>query len=219
MVRKTNTEILCEHLILCEGRDEQEFLIHYLNSESLKDCPAFSTKIQVIDFGGNSDLSNFLKVIQNSDKFDTVKSILIIRDSERDSTSAIQGVKSALKNSNLSIPTNPYVWTQDTPQIGYLLFPTCDNNPKEGTLENLCLSILSSKEAPQLLSKIDSFLSSLTTDYGLSFPRNFKNKLHTYFSVHDKYVSMKIGEASKAGAFNWDSELLKPLKQFIQEVL
>ena len=57
MPRKTNTQILKSNLILCEGRDEQEFLIQYLNSTALSNTPEFSNDIQVIDFGGNSELT------------------------------------------------------------------------------------------------------------------------------------------------------------------
>ena len=42
MSRKTNNKILKEHLILCEGRDEQEFLIQFLESDTLSFLPGFS---------------------------------------------------------------------------------------------------------------------------------------------------------------------------------
>jgi hypothetical protein len=51
------------------------------------------------------------------------------------------------------------------------------------------------------------------------FSRIFKAKLHTYFSVHNDYASLKIGEAAAAGAFDWNSPVLDPLKNFIQEIL
>lgn len=62
MPRKTNTKILKENLIFCEGRDEQEFLIQYLNSTALSYESGFSNDIQVIDFGGNSELARKLAV-------------------------------------------------------------------------------------------------------------------------------------------------------------
>ena len=45
MPRKTNSKIVKEHLILCEGRDAQEFLIAFLNSKALAENPAFSNDI------------------------------------------------------------------------------------------------------------------------------------------------------------------------------
>lgn len=38
---------------------------------------------------------------------------------------------------------------------------------------------------------------------------------NTYFSVTDDFVSMKIGEAARANAFNWSTDKLVPLKKFI----
>ena len=43
--------------------------------------------------------------------------------------------------------------------------------------------------------------------------------IHTYFSVNEKYISLKIGEAAKAGAFAWDHEKLAGLKSIILEGL
>ena len=48
MARKTNSQIRKKWLILCEGRDAEEFLISYLNSHELSDVPAFSEDFQVI---------------------------------------------------------------------------------------------------------------------------------------------------------------------------
>ena len=61
------------HLILCEGRDELFFLIAYLNSAHLSATPGFSEDIQVMDFGGNSDLLEQLKVLKVTPGFDEVK--------------------------------------------------------------------------------------------------------------------------------------------------
>ena len=62
-------------------------------------------------------------------------------------------------------------------------------------------------------------MNDLEKKYDRVFQREFKTKLHTYFSVTDKYVSLKIGEAARAGAFNWSSEKLTPLKRFLLELM
>lgn len=219
MPRKTNKKIEQKHLILCEGRDEQEFLISYLNSAALSDIPAFSQDIQVIDFGGNSDLSAYLQLLQNSENFEKVESLLIIRDAERNVERAVCEVKSALLKNNFPAPCSPHVWEGQFPKIGYLFFPTCDIVPKEGTLEDLCLSILSGSNAPCLIKEIDLFLEQLKSNCQIQVARPFKTKLHTYFSICNEYVSLKIGEAARAGAFDWSSVRLEPLKNFLLEVL
>lgn len=219
MPRKTNTQIFKSNLIICEGRDEQEFLIKYLNSDALSPIPGFSNDIQVIDFGGNSELAQKLAVLKNMENFDQLTSLLVIRDAETNAESACSEIQHALKQNGFPIPQGPGCWEGVTLKVGFLLFPTCDSVARSGTLEDLCLSILSDPLAADTLAEIDLFLEQLENHRGEPFSRIFKAKLHTYFSVHNDYVSLKIGEAAAAGAFDWNSPALDPLRTFLQEVL
>lgn len=103
-------------------------------------------------------------------------------------------------------------WKGETLRVGFVLFPQCDRTLRNGTLEDLCLSILSDTSADKTLEHIDKFLADLEDYRGKPFGRIFKAKLHTYFSVHNDYVSLKIGEAAKAGAFDWNNQLSIHLK-------
>lgn len=218
MPRKTNTRILKENLIICEGRDEQEFLIQYLNSAALSDTPGFSNDIQVIDFGGNSELRQKLAVLKNTAGFDQVTSLLVIRDAETNAEAACREIQHALEKNSFPVPQVPHYWEGDLFKVGFVLFPTCDNVVQNGTLEDLCLSILSDPLAANLLEDIDIFLNQLENHHQRSFSRIFKAKLHTYFSVHNDYVSLKIGEAAAAGAFDWNHPALTSLKNFLKEI-
>ena len=219
MARRTNRTIIKKHLILCEGRDAEEFLIAYLNYEALKSVPAFSNDFQVMDFGGINDLTSFVSALQKMDGFNQVESILIIRDAERDAENAINSIKTTLKNNYLSVPETTNKWSDGSPKIGYLLFPTCEQSIISGTLEDLCLSILSEEHCADILLDIDAFIDELKTKRNRTFPHEFKTKLHTYFSVTDSYVSLKIGEAARAGAFDWQNDKLSPLKNFLSEII
>lgn len=217
MARETNKRIRKENLILCEGRDEEEFLIRYLNSVELSSDEYFANDFQVMDFGGNQDLLNYLNLIKNMDGFAQVKSILILRDAERDAEVACQQIKEALKKADLPSPELPHCWVGDSIKIGFLLFPACDDQLIDGTLEDLCISILS-EESDAILGEIQDFMDHLKTKCSRSFPHEFKTKLHTYFSITDKYVSLKIGEAAAAGAFDWSNRKLLPLRDFMSEL-
>ena len=219
MARKTNNKIRTKHLILCEGRDAEEVLITYLNSEALSDTPSFSNDFQVMDFGGNSDLTNFIKALKNMEGFDKVESILVIRDAERDIARATNDITNALRHCDLSVPTRAHNWQGTSPKVGYLLFPTCDVSVQTGTLEDLCLSILSEDRSHEIIDDIQEFMNEVGEKYNRIYPHEFKTKLHAYFSITDSYVSLKIGEAAKAGAFNWSNAKLLPLKNFLLEVL
>ena len=58
-------KIVKPYLLLCEGRDAEGFLINYLGSKALAKDQRFSSEIQVLDFGGNEYLSNFLMSLKN----------------------------------------------------------------------------------------------------------------------------------------------------------
>lgn len=219
MAKKKNIEIIKKHLILCEGEDEYKFLIPYLNSQTLADYQEFSNDIQVLNFGGNEELKNYLGVLKNTDGFESVETILIIRDAERDVNKAISQIRGALQTVNLPIPQTPHKWeTNGRIRIGFLLFPNFDENATEGTLEDLCITILKETEHNAVMDSIDSFLKTLEVKHQREFPHRFKTKLHTYFSVTDRYVSLKIGEAASAGAFDWESDAMNKLKAFITEI-
>ncbi|MCR5487725.1 MAG: hypothetical protein K6F35_09395 [Lachnospiraceae bacterium] len=211
--RKT---IVKPYLLLCEGRDAEGFLINYLGSKALAKDQRFSNEIQVLDFGGNENLSNFLMSLKNMDRFDQVTSMAVIRDAEKDYSKACQEVSGSLRKCGFISSEKCGVWSHDDKglKVGFVLFPL---NSCAGTLEDLCLRILSENNFKDILSSIDLFLKAMETSYERGYRRKHKNKLHTYLSSSDEYVTMPLGLASSAGAFDWDSSELEPLKCFLAD--
>ena len=209
-------QIVKPYLLLCEGRDAEGFLMHYLNSNELAQDQRLSNEIQVLDFGGNDDLGSFLMNLKNMDKFDQVTSLAIIRDAEKDFAKSCQEVSGSLKKCGFISSERCGTWVKNDTglNVGFILFPL---NNKAGTLEDLCLQILSEKNNKTILSSIDNFLAAMKSSYGRQYRRKHKNKLHTYLSSSDKYVTMPLGLASSAGAFDWGSSELEPLKNFLIE--
>lgn len=204
------------YLILCEGKDEEQFLIKYLESNTLSADPRFSNDIQVFDFGGNNDLCSYLMNLKNMDKFDKVTSIAIIRDAEKNYEGACREVKSCLGKCGFKSPDSCGTWVNDDSgvRIGFMLFPL---NDEPGTLEDLCLRIISEDNGNEILSSIDQFLTSMETTHGRRYRRKHKNQIHSYLASTDKYVTMPIGMASGAGAFDFESPEMEPLKRFLSE--
>ena len=209
-------KILKPYLILCEGRDAEGFLINYLNSEVLAQDKRFSNDIQIFDFGGNDDICNFLMNLKNMDSFGMVTSIAIIRDAEKDYAKACNEVSRALRKSGFVSVEKSGTWVCDDMglRVGFILFPL---NNDTGTLEDLCLRILSEKSSENILSSINEFLADMETTHGRTYRRKQKNMLHTYLSSSDEYVTKPLGLASSAGAFDWESDELIPLKRFLIE--
>jgi len=208
------TEIVKPYLILCEGRDAEGFLINYLESKTLSYDKRFSNDIQVLNFGGISELDNYLMNLKNMEKFEQVKSLAIIRDAEKDYSKACREVTNSLRKSDIATPECCGKWIQNDTglNVGYILFPL---NSKAGTLEDLCLQIISEDNGKEISSSIEAFLLEMEKSYGRKYRRKHKNVLHTYLSTSDEYVTMPLGMASKAGAFSWDSTYLAPLKSFL----
>jgi len=212
--------ILKDNLILCEGKDALNFLICMLESEESKALsPCFATDIQVFDFGGNNDLATYIENLQKMDDYSRVKTILVIRDAENDAQKASKEIITALCKNGFLTPEKPYCWSATEPAVGWLLFPACGKKLENGTLEDLCLSIIKDDNWENIATEIDGFLGSVKQKCNKQLPREFKNKLHTYFSATNEYVSLKIGEAARAGAFDWGSGKLELLRSFILQKL
>lgn len=209
-------QIVKKYLLLCEGRDAQEFLRYYLKSDELAQDQRFSNEIQILDFGGINDLKNYLLNLHNMDKFDQVTSLAVIRDAEKDYTRACQQVKNSFRKCGFVTSESSGKWVSNDKgqKTGFILFPLNNN---AGTLEDLCLRILSEKDHESIQSSVDTFLAMMELSYGRNYRRKHKNKLHMYLSSTDEFVTMPIGVASQAGAFDWSSNELEPLKTFLAE--
>lgn len=215
---RQTSKIEKEYLILCEGIDEYYFFVALLNSNEFSDDLRFANEIQVMNFGGNSELTNFLGILSAMDGFSKLKAIMIVRDAERDWSKAVSEIQKALCANSLEVPARAGEWQTGMPKTAFLLFPSLDQSCRNGTLEDLCLDILEEKERKDVLEKIDAFLSQMRLSFGFSHNKAFKNKLHTYLSITDKFVGLKLGEAASAKAFNWQDGSLTFFKTFFQEV-
>ena len=127
--------IVKKYLILCEGLDAANFLIAYLNSDTLMYDNRFRNVVQVMDFKGNEQLSNYISNLKKFDGYTDVASILVLRDAEKNVRSAEDAVKSAFRKNDLPVPSCSNQWERsDMPNTAYTLFPTCDTNLTSGTL-------------------------------------------------------------------------------------
>lgn len=218
-----NNCILKPFLILCEGKDIENFMICYLESSALSDDPRFSNDIQTFNFGGVESLKVFMGNITRMDGFDTVHRILILRDAETNVDQAIKMVQSAFRANGLTVPDRPHEWEKGAdalvPMTAFTLLPACNSEPVPGALEDLCWEILKDKHAGNMRKDVLGFIDNIKNSYGTISTHEHKSRLHTYFSVNEKYISLKIGEAANAGAFAWDSEKLDALRSLIAEGL
>lgn len=173
--------------------------------------------IQIIDFGGNSELSKTLQVLKATDNYDKVKSILIIRDAETNYNDAINQIKSALKENDFAVPNSvcEKATKENSTSTGFMLFPTCSKELSNGTLEDLCLNIITEENKDKAKNIVNDYLNDMKKEGYTELKHLHKNILHSYLQAKDKFVTMKLGEAARAGAFDFKSEELNSLVGFV----
>ena len=210
--------IVKKYLVLCEGKDTLNFLCSYLNSDALRDDPRFGEEVQALDFGGVEQLWSFIRNLPNMDGFEAVKSLLVLRDAERDADAAERSIKKAFGGSGLPVPESCACWNRSgRPSTAYALLPSCDSSPVSGALEDLCWQILVGDDSEEIKGKASEFINGVDGHWpGRLVSHKHKGRLHAYLSTDDRLVSLKVGEAAQAGAFDWRSEKLAPLRAVIE---
>ena len=163
-------------------------------------------------------MTMFMRTLMNMEGFDKVDRLLVIRDAETNVEQAEIMVRNSFSECGLSVPDSCCSWNKTSNlHTAYLLLPSCDNKPVPGALEDLCWDIISDKDAERIKNDIEKFTDKIKSEYGRIVSHEHKSKLHTYFSVNDDLVSLKVGEAARSGAFDWNSARLELLKQLIHE--
>ncbi len=211
--------IMKRYILLCEGIDTVNFFLYYLNSSELADDKRFSNDIQALDFGGINNLSKYILNLKNMEGFDNVNRIMIVRDAETDADAAVKMIKNALLAAELPIPCDCNEWTDNSDElkIAFTLMPSCSTNPVQGAIEDLCWNILRNNISEKMRKDVEDFVLKINNEYNSIGSHMHKSRLHTCFSINKDFISFKIGEAAKAGAFDWKHSALIPLKALLKK--
>ncbi|OGP63343.1 MAG: hypothetical protein A2V65_04560 [Deltaproteobacteria bacterium RBG_13_49_15] len=205
------TEIIKSKLLLAEGADTFYFF--------RAACEAFSVDdVQVMDFGGIKDLTTYLKALPLFPGYDKVDTIVIARDAEKNPSTAVSNVKRSLRQMDLPVPLDPFEFEGAAPRVAFVIFPGFRADAKDntilsaGTLEDLCLEIVRDNTTFEC---VDQYLECLRSK-GRKITRPHKTKLHSYLAGENDFVGLKIGEASRVGAWDWNHIRLTPFKDVIR---
>jgi hypothetical protein len=208
-------KVMQPNQILAEGRDAYYFLRSFLASEKIEN-------IQIMDYGGIKDLTDFLRSLSKQDGYDSIRSIIIARDAEMSAVSAIQSVNGSLKKAGVIDSDITAFKISDSKDIkikvGVMLFPGFDDTGKlcaEGTLEDLCIKLFKFRE---IVPYADACINDFEEKRSVKFKRPHKNKLHTMLSLTDDYAGMKIGETANAQGFNFKSPYLRPYIDILEKI-
>ena len=159
-------------LILVEGKDEINFfkaLLKKLNKD---------TNVQIIDVGGKTNFKFELPAVLNATGFsENVKSLVIVRDADKNFDDAFKSIQGVLKKNNMSPPFKCNKFTNGDPKVGIYIMPGDSEN---GMLEDLCLK---TQEANPIMKCVDSFFNCLST-MPIKQPKNLsKAKSQVFLSA------------------------------------
>ena len=200
-------KITHKKLIIAEGRDAELFLVwagRHFRPE---------IDFQVMNFGGISELTNFLKLLANDESYDNVETIVVARDAEADAQAAIESIQNSMRLAEIPVPEKPFEYTQDSSlKTAFMIFPGPDI--PSGRLEDLCLLTV---ESDPLLECVDDYLECAKAK-GEQIPRIHKSKLHCFLAGKKDYAGLPIGLASREKAWNFYHSSLEPFKRIIQEM-
>ena len=195
--------------LLAEGKDAMLFCVNA--------CITYGFEhIQVQNFGGIKDLNDFLDMIKVLPNYEQIPAILIVRDAEMNPEGAIQSIQESLKKNNFVAPTEPYSYLSGKPSIEFAILPGNINSYGKycpGALEDLCMLTV---KAEPILKHVEKFLENVQREVQLT--HFHKSRLHSYLAVQNKFVGMKIGEAARAGAWDWNHPELGKLKKAMFDV-
>jgi hypothetical protein len=204
------TKIEKGKVILVEGADAYFFFMWAYQAFDVRD-------IQVIDFGGINDLGQYLKTFKELPGYEKASTILIGRDAEINPGGAVESIKTALKKNGFVVPERPFTFAEGKPCVAYMLFPGFESGSEgssllPGTLEDLCLS---TTEGDLVHECVDLYVNCLKSK-GITITKLHKTRLHAYLSGKQDFAGLKVGEAAKAGAWNWNHTNLNPFRTIIK---
>jgi hypothetical protein len=202
-----------EKLFLVEGADAYYFFIWACQVVGAND-------IQVMDFGGVSDLGLFLKTLKEAPEYDEkVSAILIARDAETNPNGAIESIKTALRRNGFAVPEKPFSFEQvkGSPHVAYMVLPGFHSDREngellKGALEDLCLSM---SKNDSVNACVDVYINCLESK-AITITHPHKTRVHAYLAGKGELAGLKLGEAAKAGAWDWDQTSFGPFRETIK---
>ncbi|NEQ36443.1 MAG: hypothetical protein F6K40_09215 [Okeania sp. SIO3I5] len=182
-------------LIIGEGRDEESFFSALIKHLEIDD-------IQVDSYGGKHKLKNYFKALPFKPGFSNLRSLLITRDADESFDTASQSINGSIRQNKLNEIENLTIKT--------FIFP---DNKSSGMLEDLCLSAINDSD----MGCIEEFFQCIKENTNRESNEFSKAKIHAWLSTQT-IPDKRLGEAAKAGYFNWNNETFNELINFIKSL-
>jgi hypothetical protein len=197
------------NLLLVEGRDDQILFARLVEHLGRRE------DISVESYGGTAGLRGYLDPLRFRDGFESVSSIVVIRDADQDCNAALQSVQGAVSRYGLPHPQGPLTFSQSSPRVGILIMPCGEET---GSLEDVCLQAVGDDAAMPCVRQYLNCLqtAAATAQFGLCSNRS-KVLVNAFLASRPK-PSLKLGEAAGAGIWNWDHPAWQRIAAFLGQI-
>ena len=191
--------------LLVEGNDQRNFFEAFTNHLSI-------TNVQIQNFGGVSQLSDFLEGFVGATGFrETVRSLGIVRDAETSAGGAFQSVQSALRNAALPVPDSLAERTDTNPAVTVLILPG-DN--RQGMLETLLCESFADTSVDHC---IDDFFECVESLPDASIERSDKARAHAYLTTKPN-PHFSVGVAAKNDYWDLNHSVFSTVRDFLRMI-
>ena len=207
--------------LLVEGNDVRNFFEAFIKHHSKK---LSLGEIQIQNFGGVSELRDFLEGFVSMTGFHNVQSIGIVRDAEDSAKGAFESVQTALRNANAKLSEDDKLPVPDCPEkrevkdklaVEVLILP--GGNHKKGMLETLlCQTFAGTK----INGCIDEFFQCVEPLLEEPIKKHRKDKARAFAYLTTRPDSHhSVGVAAKQGYWDLDHEVFDGIREFLKRIV
>lgn len=197
-------KIHCHKVLIVEGKDECVFfevLLDYLGIEG----------VEIHDAGGKTNYEDRIPALMSTRGFDEVEIIGVVRDADDNVDGAFNAIKNLMIHLGFSPPDTNYTFKNGNPNIGIYILP---GNSKNGMLEDLCLSTVNGHP---VMGHVDDFIDMAASLPACSPKNHSKTKTQVFLASMPK-IACSVGLGAKMKYWDFDSDELKELKTFLENM-
>ena len=201
--------------LLVEGKDGRNFFEAFIKYHSEK---LSLGKIQIQNFGGVTELSDFLEGFVGMTGFHKVRSIGIVRDAEmqyaeKSAENAFRSVQDTLKNAELPVPDCPEKRKVDGRlAMDVLILPGGDH--KKGMLETLLCESFAGTEIDDCISEFFQCVEPLLEES----IKEDKARAFAYLTTRPN-PHHSVGVAANQGCWDLDHEVFAGIREFLKRIV
>jgi hypothetical protein len=215
-------------LLVCEGRDDKEFLGRMLGEMGIE-----RGLIEIEQFaprradgalqGGESWIPLYIGGLPLRQGFDRLRALGIVQDADRGPKSKLKSVRALLKEAGLPVPRIHGELARSLPSgserltVGVFIMP---DGQRQGTLEDLYFDAIderSHQSRDRSLDCVDAFLDCLDPQRRFRVARRRKARLYGWFASRED-PTVRPGQALSWNYVRAESQAFGPIRAFLAEL-